>query len=340
MPITFGQAKEILSQYAGRGGKCPTDEGVALFVRQVLDYMLISGEYGNLRKFTFMAVKGCITTPYELEAPLKVKIDGCVGTAWDKWFEFHPGRWQDVPGCLPADNALFEEAEYYPTVYDVPQCGARIGCIGTVDEHKDAHLIVKGEDPTGRVIYTSHQGEQVVGEYISIKKGNLTYTQATFGKITSIIKTPTIGYVPLYWITPDKNLKGYLADYPPTEEIPQYRRFRLTAPGCSQTSKVTVLGRIRLKPHYADNDVIPFDNLYALNLAGQAINSNYNDNVQVAQAKDANLRDIISRENEHKRVQNGQPVEFFLATSGGAITNIVTTNAGAYGYGFGRRGGG
>lgn len=328
MPILFGEAKKILSQYAGRGGKCADADGVNLFVRQVLEYMLYSGEYGNLRKFTFNALKGCFTAPYELEAPIKVKIDGVIGTAWDKWFEYHPGRYMDS-GCVPAGEALFEEPDYYPTVYDVPSCGAKIGVVGLQTESSDANLIVKGFDPTGREIFTTHKGEKVSGEYLTIKKGEMRLTQTLFAKITGIVKTITNGHVPLYWVTPDQSLKGFLSDYSPNEEVPSYRRFRLTSRTCGNCVKVTVLGRIRLKAFYADSDIIPFDNLYALQLAGQACNKNYNDDAQGAQAKDATLQEIIARENEHKRVQNGQPIEVFTPTSAGAIQNII----GNFGYG-------
>lgn len=321
MPITWGQAKEILAQYAGRGGKCATDPSVELFTRQVLEYMLYTGAHNNRRKFIFNAIKGCFTAPYELEVPLKVKIDGAVGNAWDKWFEWHPGKSFD--GCAQAaSDALFEEPDYYPTAYDVPASGANIGVMGTVTEADDAYILVKGFDPTGREVFTKDDGQLIVGERLRIKKGEMRYTQVEFGKITSIVKSTTNGYIALYWIRPAYNLKGFLSDYTPTETLPSYRRFRLTAANCGPCVKVSVLANIRLKPHYSDSDVIPFENLYALTLAGQAQNKNYNDDTQNAQAKDQMLQDILTRENEHKRVQNGQPMEVAQVLSAGNIQNI------------------
>ena len=87
--------------------------------------------------------------------------------------------------------------------------------------------------------------------------------------------------------------------------------------------QVAVLGRIRLKPNYADEDLIPFDNLFAITLAGQAINAQNNDNMEVAQAKDTKLETVLSKENEYKRVNNGQPIEVYVPLSGGVIRNIV-----------------
>lgn len=323
MPLTWKEAKDLLSQYAGRGGVCPTSDKVNIFVRQVLEYMLVSGSYGNLRKFCFNARKGCFTVPFELEVPIKIKIDGEVETAWDKWFEFHSAKDLDERGCIAASEGLQEDPNYYPTVYDLPAGGARVGVLGTCSEEEDAHVIVQGIDTKGREIFTTHEGQQIAGEYLRIRKGDIRYTLDTFSKVTGIIKTKTTGYVQLFWVRPEFNAKGFLSDYSPLEEKPSYRRYNITSRNCGSLVKVTVLGRIRLKAAYADTDYIPFDNLYTLTLAAQAINANYNNDVPTASAKDKMMQDIITRENEYKRVQNGSPVECFQPLSAGAIKNIV-----------------
>lgn len=319
MAITFGDAKKRVAQWAGKGGKCPSNADVDIFLREVLDYMLISGQYGNLRKFTFSAVRGVITIPYELETILKIKIDNEIASSWDRWFEWY--GYSDIGDCLPA-NAVLEEPNYAPTVYDLPSCGAHVAVQSFCTEDASANLIVKGNDTTGREIITFHNGEQIKGEYLTIKKGELRATNVKFGTITEIVKSETKGYVQLVWLNPQTGEKGFLSDYTPFEKHPQYRRYRLKT-RCAEYVKVSVLGRIRLKEHYADNDLLPFDNLYALSLAAQAINSNYNNDPQTAQAKDVMLRDIIVRENETKNVNNGKPVEVFIPLSGGSIKNIV-----------------
>lgn len=320
MSITFGEARKILARYAGKGGLCPDDPEVELFVKKVLQQLLYSGEYGNLRKFCFHATQGCFTIPYELETPLKVKVDNLVGTVWDKWFEWHSSN--DLLNCIPADRALQEDPNYYPTVFEIPPGGARIGCLATCGEAEGANMTVKGEDATGREIFSVHNGEQVSGETLRLSRGEIRYTNVTFAKITGIVKPKTNGYVQLLWIKPEENRKGFLADYSPLETSPQYRRFVVTSP-CSGVAKVSVLGRIRLKPNYADNDYIPFDNYYALELGGQSQNSNYNDNMAVATQKDAILTNVIEKENSFRRIQNGQPMEIHKTTSAGRIKNIV-----------------
>lgn len=321
MPITYGDAKLILARYAERGGKCPDAPEVDLFVRKVLQQMLYKGTYGNLRKYCFNARKGCITIPYELETPVKIKIDSKVGTVWDKWMEYY--NIGEMEGCVPASDALYEEPNRFPTVYDIPSGGARVGALATANEDTDAHLIVQGKDLTGREIITNHKGEQISGEYLSLSRGKLKYTQVNFAIITGIQKSRTVGYVQLFWVNPTLNTKGFLADYSPGEEYPSYRRFRLTNPNCSSSVQVSVLGRIRLKDSYADNDIIPFDNLFALELAGQSMNANFNDQVDLAAAKDKLLQNTVAEESEYKRIQNGQPVDIMMLTSAGSIRGIV-----------------
>lgn len=320
MPITYGDARTTLARYAGRGGKCASGRETDLFVKKVLQHMLFKGSYGNLRKFCFCSHKGCITIPYELETPLKVKIGNRVGTVWDKWFEYY--NIGEMEMCVPCSEAMYEEPNRFPTVYDPPS-GSRIGALATACEDADAHIIVQGKDPTGREVITNHEGTQITGEYLRIVKGQLRYTQVAFGTVTGIQKTKTNGYVQLFWVNPDTNIKGFLADYAPGEELPSYRRYKLTNQYCNSTVQVSVLGRIRLKDNYADNDIIPFENLYALELAGQSINANFNNDPEMAKAKDSFLQDSIISEGEYKRVQNGQPVDIMYMTSAGAVRNIV-----------------
>lgn len=319
MPLIFKQAKEILAKYAGPAGTCLDSPGLNSFVQEVLDYLLIKGTYGCTRKFCFNAIKGCITLPYELQTPLKMKVDCVVGSVWNKWFEYH--ETDVLSDCVPCDSALFEDPNGYPTVYDPPDGGGRIGATSACPEACDANLIVQGVDNTGREIVTIHDGKQIVGEYLSIKYGTLTYTQNTFAKVTGIVKTVTKGYVQLYSVNPDAMLKNYLADYSPLEELPSYRRYKLRTP-CSPSVKLSVLGRIRLKQVYTDTDFIPFENRSTLALAGQTINSRTNTDIQTSILQDGVLDKVITQEAAHKTPQVGTPIEVFKPLSAGHVRNI------------------
>jgi hypothetical protein len=325
MPLTFGDARKLLAPYAGQGGKCETSEDVRLFVYEVLQYMLFSGQYGARRLFTFNAIKGCITLPYELEVPEKVRMDGVVGQVWNRWYDFSASTFLENTNeavCFNAGDALIEDPNEYPTVYDVPECGSKVGVQCDCQQPADAHIIVKGIDLYGREVFTTHKGEKVSGEYLGIKKGNLTYSQTVFKKITGIYKSDTEGYVSLWWVNTDLNTKGFLAEYSPKEHVPAYRRYRFSKQ-CGASAKINVLGKIRLKDYYADTDKIPFDNIVSLKTAAQSRNNMTNKDVQTAVAQDQFMQTIINRENSYKSSNVGQPIDINISTSAGTIRGII-----------------
>lgn len=318
MSLTFGQAKEILAPYQGKGGKVPTNDQLNLFTYKVLQYMMLSGAHGSERKFSIIAVNGCFTAPYELDVPLKLQVNGAVGNVGSKWFEYHSGN-DNFDKALSAESVLLEEPNYYCTVFDAP-VGAQIGACARLDEDCDKVLIVSGSDPTGRDIFTNHKGAKVAGEALTLKKDTVTWTNVSFGSVTSIVKPPTNGYVTLYWKLGNKS--GFLSDYSPTDESPSFRRFKLLIPKCPTPAKVSILARMRLKPNYADNEVIPFTNIYAIEVAGQQNQAQFNNQLEEARAKDNFMQTLINRESQYKHINNGNPVEVFHPLSGGTIRGI------------------
>lgn len=332
MALTFGRAREVLARYAGRGGLCPDSPQVASFVITVLESLLHKGPIKSLRSWTFQAQQGCITLPYELETPVEVKINDQVGTVWSTWFKYYEQGFLG-DGCVPAANALQELPNYYPTVYDLPPGGGHVGVLGHADE-KNATIIIKGKDLTNREIFSEFRGEQISGSVLEIVRGQIRYTKERFGKIESVVKTTTKGYATLFSVDPHTEEKKFLADYSPLEEIPQYRRFKLTV-RCADCAEVNVLGRIRLKERYHDSDVIPISNLYALQVAAQGINLNENNDVQGAITKDSFAEKLLTQENQYKKAGASSPVKIFRPTSGGAIMNVVSRRLGRF-WGRGR----
>lgn len=314
--IRWGDAKKSLAKYEGLAGKCVASD---LFVTEVLQYLLLHGTYGNERKFIFHAQNGWITLPYELDTPLKMKIDGEIGSVWNRWFEYHSGNMDN--DCCLAQDSLFTEPNRYATVYDVPSCGSYLGVTAVCEEDCDAHIIVKGLDPTGREIITVHKGEKIVGEYLNLKKCVLTRSTVIFGKITEVAKEQTNGPVTLLAVSQDGLRRQFLSEYGPFEKSPSYQRARILKRPCPPMCAVSILGRIRLKEHYADDDLIPFDNLYLLNVAGQTVNTMRNDEVDTALKRDTYVKGLIEIEDNYKKVTNGQPLEFFKGLSSGLAMN-------------------
>lgn len=318
---TFGDVRRLVAEYAGRGGVCPTSKTAETFARTVLESLLYSGQYGSQRRFDFVAERGRIALPPELQTPLQVKINDQVGTVWNKWMTFASVS-DCLKGCEPLGRVIQEEPNPVFTVYDVPEGGSKLGVMGTCQESEDAHLIVTGQDITGREIITTFEGQQIVGEKFRIRKNNLRFGQVIFGKITGVTKSKTQGYVQLWATNHDASVNKFLGDYSPLEEAPQYSAIKLISPNCPPYVKVSIIGRIRLKEKYADNDIIPFDSTFPITMAAQRIQSEANNDIQTAGYKVQALANIIENEAGYKKVNPGTPVNVFYPLSGGAVRGI------------------
>jgi hypothetical protein len=323
MGLTFREAKKLVAEYAGRGGKCPTSDEVSRFTKEVMEHLLYSGQWGSIRKFCFVAQHGCITLPPEIETPLKIRIDSQVGTVWNKFYEFYSVNCE-LADSLPCDKVLIDEPHYVSTVYDVDPSGSLLGVLGTCNEEEDAYVHVQGKDQLGNDIYTfDDKGDQILGEKFRIKKGQLRYGKVKFHQITNVIKSKTLGYVELWAVDPTIKAQIFLASYGPLEEKPMYKRARIQSRKCGPYTHVTMLARIRLKDNYTDNDIIPFDSTIPLKIAAQRLQAESNNDVQTANYKKEVLKEFVENEAAYKKVAPGQVIEVFAPLAGGAIKNIV-----------------
>lgn len=82
-----------------------------------------------------------------------------------------------------------------------------------------------------------------------------------------------------------------------------------------------MLCRVKLRDKYHDNELTFFENNIAIMLAAQHIQSELNDDIQVASYKRTALGDALDKEAGYKK-QSGKPLDVYLHTSGGSIKNI------------------
>lgn len=320
MPLTFLDVKNLVAEYAGKGGKCVTSPEVNTFAREVLEYLLLEGKYGSIRSYSFYTQNGCFTAPAELETITQVKINGRVGTSWNKWCEFYSIS-SDIPGCVPAPNVLSEQPNYVATAYDVPPGGSLLGVRGLCEESEDSYFIVQGKDVTGREIITSFNGEQIVGEKFRIKKNEIRYGSVIFGEITAVIKPQTNGYVQLYAVQPDSQNYVFLGDYSPIDEKPWFKKYKVS--GCSGITHVNAIGKIRLRNHYTDQCIVPFESSVIIKIAAQRLQAEENNQIDIATHKRNTVKEFVTDEAESKKTVSGSPINVFHATSPGVVKGII-----------------
>ena len=323
MLISWKEAKQALAKYAGKAGKCVNDEDVGLFVKEVVQELLNRGANGSLRRWEFKSQNGTFTAPPDLLLPLKIKIDDCNGSlqgnVYDKFYEFYDSS--TLSDCQPFERGAVQDLNTYFTQYDIPgskRILARCQC----KEDLDAHMQILGLDDCGKEIFMPHKGLKDKGEYLSLNKNEPKYTAQSFSKITGIEKSVTKGYITLYWYNPTTGQQGLLAQFRPTDTRPSFTRYRLLLGDCKRCYKVTILGRVQFLDNYSDNDIIPITNLRALKLMAQSIQSQDNDDIQVAAAKEQFTANTINNENQNNRTPQA-PVDFFYETSGASMKPLI-----------------
>lgn len=323
MPFTFGKLKQIVAPYAGMAGKCASSADTEMFARGVMEYLLMEGSTAAIRELKIFAYNGTVVLPPEVEVPLKVKINGRPSEIWNKWCTIsNPSSNFDGHDCYTAWDVLAENGDYSPIAYPLPPAGSRIGVMATCEEDSNDRVIVSGLDVTGREIYSENsQGERVVGEEFRLVKNEIRYSQFIYGKVTGVIKPITNGYVQLFAYDPQTDARTFLVDWRPSDLIPMYRKWSLTAP-CGPIAHLNILFRAKLKDSYVDNELTLFDNYIAVLMAAQRLQAEMKNDLETANYKRQATGESLDNEADYKRKGNG-PIQVFAPLSGGSIKNIV-----------------
>ncbi len=327
MSLTFGKAKEICQPYCGISGKAFDSKDLSTFTIKVLQYLLITGSPGGERLFVINAGRGFFSAPFELQTPLKMIVNGRVGNAVNSLFEFR-SKPNNCDSYLECSDLIIEDTSTYFTSFDGPS-EFQVGIKATGCKDGGKFFIVSGVDASGREVFTQHKGAAISGELLEIPDNSATikWSNVFFSKITGIVKEGTDNYLTCYWR--DRHAKiGFLSDYSPVEEVPSYRRFQLNIPNCPEQSRISIIGRTRLKPAYADNDIVPFDQLLGIEIAAQSVQSQLSKQPDLATQQDSFLQTLVERESTHKKLSNGMTPEHFYYTSGNLIQGIVRRTGG------------
>lgn len=319
MIITLGQARKLLSRFAGKAGKCEDSEDTRLFVMEVVQRLLHKGANGNLRKWCFCTQNGCVTLPEDVDTVLKAKVDGLSERVWSKWYEWYDVNEGDDCHSWPA--GVSEENNKFFTIYDLPPGGAHIVAVPLIAEDCKAHFVIQGLDDLGRTVYVEHNGEKMAGEFLSIDKAESKRTKTRFSKILGIQKTVTNHYVRLYWYKPETGEQGLLGEYKPGETFPSYRRVRVGGCRDNVCNKVWIFGRIKEPDYQFDNEILPITNLSALKKMGQAIQNEDQQKITEADFASKKAEELLQDENQYKRTGD-EGFDFIQAWSPGKIDNL------------------
>lgn len=300
--ITFGELKDKVASVVG---SC-TDEKQSELAISALKYLSINNAFGDLKKWTIVANDCYITLPHDLDVPKKVLINGNPRPVQNFWHEFNDihsfDRKDRKPTflCDAAGGGIRIEPSVFATAYDLPQCGgfvyfAPIDVPGspiyeevTNTDGSPVKGIIHGlEYNTGADIAIAVDDKMRRGEQLAISLNEHPRSSVAYREITNVIKPKTNNRIGLYWI--NGNLKGCLAEYDPFETRGRFRRAYIEPLARNYSNCcicLTILGTVKVKEYYDDNELLPFDTAvdYSLVLKSLdgAINASNSDELNVA----------------------------------------------------------
>jgi hypothetical protein len=137
-------------------------------------------------------------------------------------------------------------------------------------------VLIQGLDQNGVPVYTQDNGQQVLGEFVTLETPFAT-TKNQYSKVTGVQKDVTLGIIQFVQIDPNTAAQYALLTMEPGEKVASYRRYffdklpcgccpanGVTTPVPCPPAQVTAIAKMELIPVVADTDWLLFQNLEAI----------------------------------------------------------------------------
>lgn len=334
MTTTFSELKEQVGSVVG---SC-SDEKKSELAISVLRYLHNEGAFGLYRKWKLFATECSVTLPPDLDMPKKVSINGNPRPVQDFWHEFNDVNSYDAAEyhnddyfCTSEGGGIRVEADFFATSCDLPCEGGYVymAPIQTPNaplyvEKDDLEAIIHGtEVSTQRDVVLAHDNTLSRGERLNISAEKPLFSTIQYGKITNLIKPQTLNRYGLFWKSHKSDpaaTGGLLAELGPFETKARFRRAYI--PGLSSYYQdyyksdshcqcgvyLTILGTIRIKDHYDDNELLPFCEGVDFKLAAKALhgvlNASNSDELNVALRQKQEVEQNINKEWDKQTVHS------------------------------------
>lgn len=327
--FTVLDARNLVAPYV-ESGVCYNDARVLPKINEATRRLMNKAKWWNLyRRIRFYTDKNSITLPREVEAVVRVDIDGQSVKAFHMAYDFIDGGPGDTQPGEGYCRDLVDLGDDWPVFFDIPyNTPSRLVAFSTELADEALNLTVWGRDshnadvePGGSLLPIMRWRGGVEG---SVDATNIApkLSVASYKEITGIAKPVTKGHICLYTYDPTDHRMYFLAKYHPDEIRPQYRRYRITAPDFQEGCNVLCLVKLRYVPHIRDTETLLIQNLDALKLMVMAIRSE-NDR-KLSEAEGYEQKAVRALTEEHKIKQNMEIAFQISDASGlGSVRNLV-----------------
>jgi len=331
MSILFSELKERVGSTIGT---CSPEKASELAI-DVLKYLQTRGAFGSLQKWRVWAKDCWITLPNDMDTPKKVSINGNPRPVQNFWHEFNDVHSIDSAEFFDNDRIFCDyesggiriEPGYFATAYDLPPCGGFLyfapiqipGC-PLYEEEEGIEGIIHGKEANTNIeVNLAHYDNLARGEVLNISPTEPKFSTVKYREISNIIKPKTRNRIGLYWQptqTYNRAEGGLLAEFDPFETKARFRRAYIPQLrnlyndhlgedyGRDCGVCLTILGTIRIKDYYDDNEILPFDTSIDFKLVSKYLHSIFNasnsDEMNVARVQKSLIEENISKGWESK----------------------------------------
>lgn len=297
--MIVSQVRQLLHHHVSPDG--PNSMLVPARINELCERFFVSGKWkGMLVEVSLDATEGYVTLPRRCESILGITVQKAPRTPFGRWYSFSPGGPGEVDlESYSGPDVVVDQGDGFVTYKDSPYESFRLRLkVPNASDRNDGNsVIIKGTDSTGKTVYNS-DGEE--GLVVNLSASENTTTQY-FSTITSITKSPTLGYVTL-WAVDASNAETQIGDYEPGETNISYRRYRVTRADTSEVPTVNALCKRRYVPVVSENDDVIPGNMGALKLG--LISLKYEDTNDLERATEYFTR-ALSLLNAELREQRG-----------------------------------
>ncbi len=320
-------------------GKCQSDiPEIADYVNAAQRRLLLAAEasdeswYGTWAEVRLNVSRHLpyITMPREVARIEAVTVCGRVVPVQNQFYEylqFGNGRMSRdwVSRCRNPMRAVYTRNNnvLFTDLTNVPQVIA-IYSTDSADLQGQKRVLIQGLDQNGQPVYTTDNGQQVIGEFVTLTAPFAT-TRYQYSRITGIQKDVTSGTLQFFQQDPTTAAQSQVLTMEPGELTADYRRYffdHLPCGCCPPTGMpvttcpspfVTAIAKLELIPVTTDTDWLLFHNLEAIIEECQAVRYSQVDNMTSQQLATVHHRNAI-------RLLNGELSHYLGANN--LATNI------------------
>lgn len=325
MFYTLADARTLCGKFVDQGS-C-TNSVIDARINEALERLMAEQPWESARRVVRVSVEGrCFALPWTAGKILWADIDGASARIRGRAFQFLDSGPGDI--AYRSGSGWYRDLEdlgdHWPVMYDIPEAfevsEVEVGTNGwrlaaftklSADVGKTLTFVGVGSDGEeyGDSVAVCRWAGGVEGELAGTWGSSIpisTYAHTDILKMT--LPVGRSSYVSLYAVDPSTHYMYFLAKYHSAQQLPQFRRYRITNQACTDEADVLVLVQLRHIPLSQEDDLLPITSLQALKLMVISISKENVEDLDGATKFAAAAIRVLTKAEEATTLSGGSPV--------------------------------